>query len=262
MLVLGSGGRGESLLGADQDNALIHAGSPSDDAWFEALGAGVSELLHLAGVPLCSGGIMAANTEWRGTEAQWRERIEEWLGRARPEDLLNVAIFFDLAPVAGERRLAESLHIDAVAAASHSAPFLNLMAQSVQTFAPRLGFFGRLPVKEGRVDMKRDGLLSLVSLARALALRIGSTACTTPDRLREASAADRIAEGDAERLIALHAQILDVILGQQIRDLAVHRPPSSQVDLKALDRRDATRLTDGLKNLDQVVRNATGFVAG
>ena len=37
VLVLGSGGRGESLLSADQDNALVHAGSEEDDGWFAAL---------------------------------------------------------------------------------------------------------------------------------------------------------------------------------------------------------------------------------
>src|SRR5690606_3541406 len=34
LLVLGSAGRGESLLSADQDNALVHAGRGSDDPWF------------------------------------------------------------------------------------------------------------------------------------------------------------------------------------------------------------------------------------
>src|SRR5207244_1609736 len=37
-LVLGSAGRGESLLAADQDNALVHAGGEDLDPWFAELG--------------------------------------------------------------------------------------------------------------------------------------------------------------------------------------------------------------------------------
>ena len=65
LLVLGSGGRGESLLSADQDNALIHAGTAEDDRWFADFGQGVADVLNDAGVPYCDGGGMAANETWR-----------------------------------------------------------------------------------------------------------------------------------------------------------------------------------------------------
>ena len=64
MLVLGSGGRGESLLAMDQDNAIVYAdrdGGMSDedtDQWFAELGARVSCILDLVGVPYCKGGVM------------------------------------------------------------------------------------------------------------------------------------------------------------------------------------------------------------
>src|SRR5262249_43829395 len=38
LLVLGSAGRGESLLAADQDNALVHGGDEVLDPWFAELG--------------------------------------------------------------------------------------------------------------------------------------------------------------------------------------------------------------------------------
>ena len=55
--VLGSGGRGESLLAMDQDNALVFAeGAPDgpEDAWFAALGGHVADILHEVGVPYCT----------------------------------------------------------------------------------------------------------------------------------------------------------------------------------------------------------------
>ena len=261
LLVLGSGGRGESLLVADQDNALIHQGSSGDDAWFAPLGEHVAELLDTAGVPRCKGGVMAANQQWRGSDAQWRERVDTWLRRARPEDLLNVDIFFDLEPVGGDTRLGRTLHREAVAAAQRSAPFIGLLAASVQSLAPRFGWLRRLPSQDGRIDLKRDGLLPLVSLARVLALCIGSTARNTPDRLDEAAEAGRLPAGDARALVELHGHLLDAVLAQQLADLAQGIPPGSRVVERAIERDRHDRILDGLRRLAQVLQELRGAVA-
>ena len=54
-LVLGSAGRGESLLAADQDNAIVHGGEETLDGWFAALGRRASDILDGAGIPLLQG---------------------------------------------------------------------------------------------------------------------------------------------------------------------------------------------------------------
>jgi hypothetical protein len=151
------GRRGEAC-GADQDNGLIHAGKDGDDAWFADFGSRVADFLDEAGVPRCKGGVMASNAAWRGTNDAWRERIATWLRRARPEDLLNIDIFFDLIPVAGDFALGRSLHRDAVGIAAQHPTFLALLAASVEAYAPRFGLFGNLRVEDGRIDLKRDGL--------------------------------------------------------------------------------------------------------
>ncbi len=54
MMVLGSVGRGESLLAMDQDNAIVFAeGEPDSaaDRWFAALGGHAAAILHEVGVP-------------------------------------------------------------------------------------------------------------------------------------------------------------------------------------------------------------------
>ena len=65
MMILGSGGRGESLLAPDQDNALIHAGSEADDPWYAELAEHMTGILNEAGVPYCNGGVMASRRLWR-----------------------------------------------------------------------------------------------------------------------------------------------------------------------------------------------------
>lgn len=262
VLVLGSGGRGESLLGTDQDNALIHAGTDADDAWFAELGAGMEDLLDAAGVPRCKGGVMASNAQWRGTVEAWYTRLDDWLCRARPQDLINVDIFFDLVPVAGDAELARNLHAKAVKAASTTPAFIGLLAQSTQAVAPRFGMLGGLATKEGRINLKRDGLLPLVSLARTLALRSGSRSRATPERLRDVAAAGRLSEGDAEILIEVHVKLLTLVLQQQLLDIGQGIPPSGRIVIKALSRKRRKDLMRGLRHLNTVVSEVRSLVSG
>ena len=89
-LVLGSGGRGESLLAADQDNALVHAGAEADDPWYAELGRRAADILDGSGIPYCKGAVMAANSRWRASLDGWRGRIRRWVERPEGESLLNV----------------------------------------------------------------------------------------------------------------------------------------------------------------------------
>ena len=262
VIVLGSGGRGESLLGADQDNALIHAGNEEDDAWFAEFGRHLADTLDAAGLPRCKGGVMVSNPPWRGTIAQWRKRIDDWLRRASPDDILNVDIFFDLISVAGNTELARQVHKDAVQVASKSPPFLGLLAQATRSVAPRFSLLGNLSINDGRLDLKRDGLLPLVSLARTLALRIGSRSRATPERLRDVIAAGRLGEKDGERLIQLHVLILTLILGQQLDDIEQGIPTSNSVVLKDLSRDVQQELKQGLRRLDTVVNEIQSLISG
>jgi len=262
LLVLGSGGRGESLLRADQDNALIHAGKAEDDAWFAELGEGISALLDSAGVPFCKGGIMAANRQWRGTVEDWVDRVEHWLSRADPAGLLNVDIFFDLVPVAGDAQLARRLHTEAVRAASGSPTFIGLLAQATQGVSPRLGMFGKPRIEDGRIDLKREGLLPLVSLARTLAIRVASFSRPTPERLRDAAREGRIGEKDAEQLIGLHRTLLSLVLQQQLRDLEAGVPLSSRIVFNHLEREQRRELRHGLGHLNSVVGEIRSLVSG
>lgn len=262
LFVLGSAGRSESLLAADQDHALVHDGTPADDAWFARLGAAVADLLDEAGVPRCKGGVMAANAQWRGTPADWHARIHGWLRRARPEDLLDVDIFFDLMPVAGEAALAQELHAEAVAAAALAPAFLALLTQSVSEIAPSIGAFGGLRTRNGRVDLKRGALLPLVGLARVLALRIGSGERSTPGRLQAALAAGRIAPADAARLVELHATLLELVLRQQLVDLADGVRPSGRVAAGPLGRQRARQLARDLRALRDMLGGLRGAVTG
>ena len=262
VLVLGSGGRGESLLSADQDNAIVHAGSEEDDEWFAALGAHIADLLDEAGVRRCQGGIMGSNPEWRGTMEAWRDRVAGWLRRSNPEDLLHVDIFYDLLPVGGAAELGRALHADAVDAAGRTPAFIALLAESVAAMSPPIGMFGRLRATDGRVDLKMGGLLPLVGVARTLALRIGSRARSTPERIQDASAAGRVSSPDAEALVRIHRSLLTLILGQQLEDLSAGVSPSARIEVRRLSRADQRALVHDLRVLADTLGVLRSSIAG
>lgn len=232
MLVLGSGGRGESLLAMDQDNAIVfREGAPgaAADRWCEALGRRVADILDQAGVRYCKGGIMASNAAWRHDLAGWRETVKAWLERTRPEDILNADIFFDAAPVSGDASLAGALFAEARTAARASRPFLRLLAENAVRFKSAHGWLGRLRLEDGRIDLKMAGLMPVFSAARALALADGIAARSTEARLRAAGEAGSAPEGVVGDLIAAHEILLGAVLRQQLRDLEEGIPLSNLV---------------------------------
>jgi DNA polymerase-3 subunit epsilon/CBS domain-containing protein len=253
LLVLGSAGRGESLLVPDQDNALVFEDQPGMADWAAAFGQRVNEILDAAGIPLCKGGVMAGQPEWRHTPVQWREKVVTWIGHARPEDLLNADIFFDLQHVAGTPVLTEGLHEDALSMAQRSPSFIRALNMSVAQLQTPVGLFGRLRTREGRIDIKANGLLPIVAFARAAALHRGIGECATAARLQAVVAMGGLPEGDGSRLREMHAEFVGLAMDQQIADIGAGNPPSYNIELRRLDRATRRELARHLADLGGIL---------
>ncbi|WP_299395997.1 putative nucleotidyltransferase substrate binding domain-containing protein [Pelagibius sp.] len=251
MMVLGSGGRGESLLAMDQDNAVVFAGDAAGsaaelngrdvDPWFAALGQRTADILNDAGVCYCKGGVMAANAEWRMDLAGWRDTVGTWITRSKPEDMLNCDIFFDAVPVHGAAELAERLHDEALEAAKGSRSFLRLLALKAGQLEAPVGWFGRLKLDHGRVDLKKGGIMPIFSAARVIALQHGIAKRSTPERLEAARGLDLVPARTIDNLIEAHRILLDLILRQQLRDIDQGLPLSNRVapgELTAFQRQE------------------------
>jgi CBS domain-containing protein len=258
-LALGSAGRGESLLAADQDNALVHAGAEDLDPWFAELGARSADMLNAAGLVYCAGGVMAKNPGCRHGLAGWKREIDRWVDERQAIDLLNADIFYDFCPVQGDRALAEDLRGYAMAAARAPA-FLMRLAHMLDASSPTLSpVFGRFRVTAGRVDLKRGGLRSLVAAARILALRIGAPALSTAGRLAAASEAGLLPPDDLALFRDAAERLLRHILEQQLIDIEAGRPPGATVEIRRLPRIRRERLRSALLavgRIDLVVRDA------
>ncbi len=222
MMVLGSGGRGESLLAMDQDNAIVYADgddNAANDAWFADLGTRVSGYLDDAGVPYCKGGIMGMNAEWRMPLSAWKESVQTWVTRTSPEDILKTDIFYDATCVHGDYGLMRELTDYALEVGAAEKQYLHLLSVNAADVKSPLGLFGRFQLTDGRMDVKMGGILPIFSAARVQAIRHRIAVRSTPGRLESVRDLVDCRENLVENLIEAHRIILSAILSQQIHDL-------------------------------------------
>jgi CBS domain-containing protein len=259
--VLGSAGRGESLLAMDQDNALVFAdGTPGDpeDSWFEKLGIHIADILHEVGVPFCKGGVMAKSAQWRGSTATWQARVSDWIHRSSPEALLSVDIFFDMRPVHGNGVLCTNLWHGAFDAARDKIGFAKLLAEAAGSVERGLGFFGQFKTSQGRMDLKKTGLFGIVTAARVLAIRHNVVERSTLARLAGIKALSVGAENDLDALVESQGILFAILLAQQIEDIEHGTPPSNAVAINRLTSRNRDRLRSALEavqDVDQLTRD-------
>jgi DNA polymerase-3 subunit epsilon/CBS domain-containing protein len=257
VLVLGSAGRGESLLAADQDNAIVYdTGEPggTEDLWFEELGKRLADILDAVGVPYCKGGVMAKNAQWRMSHARWKETINGWVRRQRPEDLLNVDIFFDGVPVYGDFVLGESIWHHAYDVGHRAPDFLKLLSELARQWHAPITLFGGIKVDDsGRADLKKGGLMPMFTGARVLSIRHDVRTRSTPDRLRAVVAKGIGSAAEVDKVIEAHKLILGAMLAQQLADTEQGVPLSPRVDPERLGKIGKAELKQALQQAETVV---------
>jgi CBS domain-containing protein len=179
-LSLGSEGRGEQLLRTDQDNALLYEDPPEElaaaaQAYFLALGQGVTDLLEYAGFAHCPGEIMASNPKWNQPLRGWKKHFTAWIRRPEPKALMHGTIFFDFRADHGDPRLAQALTDHLFAEVDEEPLFMQFFAQNALGNPPPLSFLKNLVVERGgkhkdQFDVKLRGMMPLADAARLLML--------------------------------------------------------------------------------------------
>jgi CBS domain-containing protein len=245
VLVLGSGGRHESLLGPDQDNAMVIADYPDArhteiDGYFQALGERFTERLDEAGIPLCSGHVMTRWPMWRKRLSEWGEQLAIWTADRRVKRVQQANILLDFHPVHGEPALAEAL-ADRVARLMPSAGlFLDEMAALLDELPVALDRFGRLAgddegaPHDRALNLKRQAVLPLVNVVRLLSLRHGVAASDTRARLTDLVVKEALPAAHARSLIAALERLQGLLLDEQLSGLREGRRADGWVDVSRL----------------------------
>jgi CBS domain-containing protein len=187
----GSQARNEQTARSDQDNCLL-----LDDAYDEAqhgdyfreLSKRVCDGLDACGYVYCPGEMMAMTDEWRQPLATWKGYFDKWVGQPEPKALMLTCVFFDLRCIHGEQGLFEQLREHVIELTRGKSIFLAHMAANALSHHPPLGFFRNFVLIRGgehdhTFDMKHNGIIPIVDLARVYALAAGIDAVNTQERL-------------------------------------------------------------------------------
>ncbi|GBD42947.1 Inosine-5'-monophosphate dehydrogenase [bacterium HR40] len=261
-IVMGSGGRGESFLFPDQDNGFILEDYPDErhtatDRWFVELAERMVRRLDAVGFPLCRGGVMAINPVWRKTLSQWKAQVTMWMRRLHETMLQMCDIFFDFRPVFGEFELARDLRTFVTEAAAANRAFLYQMFEEQAEHRAAVGLFGRFvterddPAHRGQVNLKYGGTLPLAEAVRLLALREGIPETSTLGRIAALERKGRIDRNQADYLENAYAFLTGLQLRQQIADYRAGRPAGNFIDPASLTEREADRLREYLKTINE-----------
>jgi signal-transduction protein with cAMP-binding, CBS, and nucleotidyltransferase domain len=257
LIVMGSGGRGESFLNPDQDSGIILMDYPDArhtvvDTYFIEVSRRTSVLLDSVGIPACRGYVMALNPQWRKTLTQWCAQIRYWLERPGTITLRYADIFFDFCHVSGREDLASSLRQFVTGAVRQNHAFLREMQRVQQDHGVALGARGRLaPEQEGpdkgTIHLKYGGMLPLVEAVRLLALRDGVAETSTLRRIDALVARGTLTRDEQDYLRTAFHTLTALILRQQIKDFKDSRTMSSAVALATLSQRERDKLADSLR---------------
>jgi CBS domain-containing protein len=241
-LDMGSAARREFTLSSDQDNALAYArpapGSeltPEDvDAYFARLGADVNTGLERCGIGIDNNGVMARNHRWRMSKPDWLRTFDECLTQPDESHLVRATVAFDFRPAAGGLAVVADLAARIRAARDHP-QFMRLMARAASGFPVALGFRGQLSTdSDGRLDLKRGGIIPVVNLVRYHALSAGITISPTLDRIEGVAMAGGLEPDEAGALSEAFEVITRVRFEHHAHLISDGRPADNLVDPGAL----------------------------
>jgi len=218
-MALGSEARMEQALHTDQDHAL--AFDPGDrpdeevDPWFATLAERVTASLEASGIPRCTGDAMATTGLLRRSVRGWTDAFTSWMVDVGPEGSLMSSVVFDHRVLAGPLDIGSVIETVVREAPERFPGFIRHLAHRALDRKPPTGFAKGLVVESkgehaGRLDIKHGGVAIIANLARCDAIRVGSPATSTTERLDAATDAgvlDDDARGALEEAFRLLWQI-------------------------------------------------------
>lgn len=247
----GSQGRREQTGATDQDNCLILSDDlrPGHHAYFEALASRVSTGLDACGYTFCPGDMMATNPRWRQPVSVWRDYFRGWIETPDPMAQMLASVMFDLRPIAGDIGLFEGLQPETLARARANGIFVAHMVSNALKHTPPLGLLrGLALIRSGehrnRIDLKLNGVVPVVDLARIYALRREIAVVNTRERLIAAREAGEISPAGAHDLIDAYDLISELRLRHQAARVREGERPDNFLDPASLSDLERSHLRD------------------
>lgn len=222
-LACGSQGRQEQTGVSDQDNCLFLDDTVSDedrDGYFADLASFVCDGLNTSGYVYCPGDMMAINPRWRQPISVWKGYFAGWIAKPDPEAQMLSSVMFDLRPIGGQTELFDRLQEETLKEASANSIFVaHMISNSLKHMPPLSLLRGLATIRSGEhknaLDMKLNGVVPIVDLARIYALRGQIGAVNTRARLVEARAKGELSASGAGDLLDAYDLIAETRLSHQ-----------------------------------------------
>jgi PAS domain S-box-containing protein len=270
IMLMGSLGRAEVTLMADQDHAIIYpdpvdgeTGAQDDvQPYFLRLGERLSEILDAAGYPYCPGKIMSSEPRCCQSLSAWRHAFSTWIHALEPDDLLQVKIFFDFRGVLGDPQLTAALRRSVSGEIGREPRFLHLLAHSVLQYEPPLSTFGGFVLEEGAADQATfdvKGVLAQVTdFVRLRALQYGIDAAGTLDRLEALRAGGHLREDTVLQTAESYRFLMSVRLRHQAQQVLDRIEPDNRIAPAKLDEDERKRLKAAFSHI-KALQSALGL---
>ncbi len=251
----GSQARNEQTAKSDQDNCLV-LDDTFDEAqhgeYFRELTKFVCTGLDACGYVFCPGEMMAMTDAWRQPRTHWAEYFRRWTSEPDPKALMLTCVFFDLRAIHGQHRLLDGLRRDVLQRTRGNTLFLAHMVGNTLTHQPPLGFFkGLSPARSGEhkgtINLKHNGVVPIVDLARVYALAGGHAEVNTHDRLLGAADGGDISEQSARDLRDALEFLAALRIQHQARQMDLGVPPDNFLNPEELSNFERTQLRDAFQ---------------
>jgi CBS domain-containing protein len=175
---------------------------------------------------------------------------------------MNVAIFYDAAPVAGDARLLEQAKGYLFDLLAENSAFHARFARAIDMFDTPLGLFATFVTGKGahkdELDLKKGGLFPLMHGVRALALERRLTETNTVQRIRRLQGLGVFDKPLAQELADAFDFLLGLRLATRLEKMRLHQPLDNFVRPATISKLERDLLKDSLqivKRFKEVVRH-------
>lgn len=243
-ICLGSEGRQEQTLVTDQDNALIFEDVDETDNesvthYFLRLGEKVCTWLDQVGYVFCKGKVMAMNPQWCKPLRVWKDYFSIWITEARPQDLLEVSIFFDFRCMYGEKSLVNELRSHVGRRVTNRDAFFHQLAQNALLFKLPLNFFGNIAVESGGDHANtfniKHAIALIVGYARLYAINFALEETNTLQRLDRLQTKNLLAGHLHEDLREAYNYLMQIRFKHQVERMDQGLEPDNHILLEELN---------------------------
>jgi CBS domain-containing protein len=254
-VAVGSQSRHEMSISSDQDNMLLIDDAfeaERHDEWFSAFAEKVNQGLAACGFRLCPGEVMARNPHWRQPQHQWLKYFHRWIEEPESKSLMYASNFFDLRLIHGEAALLESLRTQVLKEANDNRIFQAHLAGNALKYRPPLGVFRGFVLttheaQEDTLDLKANGLVPIVDIARLYTLTHGIDAVNTLERLQAASEHGVMNRDTAQDLANAYEFIASLRLRHQVEAVRRGDKPDNYLDPRTLSSPERSHLKQAFR---------------